>query len=339
MPLTRWPGASATTSRARAAACSACRGRPCRARSNDLNAASLPGIWPALLTPLDERLDIDHARFAAHARTLLAAGCGGVTPFGTTGEGPSFSVAERLAAVDALVDAGVPGKHILVSTSCAALPETLALTRHALAIGAWGVLMLPPFYLKGVSDRGIVDAYRWVIDGLADARLRVMLYHIPQVAGVGLSHAVIAELKRLYPQTIVGIKDSAGDRAHALALADAFMPGITVHVGHEPDLPALGRRGSTGAVSGLANFMPRTVHRLVAEPDAPATPADLQRIERLLAVLAGVSLIPALKAVMASCTGDPGWLRVRPPLVALDESACAALAQQLQPLGLDAARD
>lgn len=299
----------------------------------------LPGIWPALLTPLDATLGIDHDRFAAHARALLAAGCGGVTPFGTTGEGPSFSVAERIAAVDALVAGGVPGANILVSTSCAALPDTLALTRHALQIGAWGVLMLPPFFLKGVSDQGIVDAYAWVIDGAADPRLRVMLYHIPQVAGLGLSPAVIDELRRRYPQAIVGIKDSAGDRAHALALADAFMPGITVHVGHEPDLPALGRRGSTGAVSGLANFMPRTVRRLVLQPDDPATPAALARVERLLGVLGGYALIPALKGILAAAGGHAGWLRVRPPLVALDEPGFAALRAALAPLGLDPAHD
>ncbi|WP_127997339.1 dihydrodipicolinate synthase family protein [Piscinibacter defluvii] len=304
---------------------------------------SLPGIWPALLTPLQDDLSIDPLRFAAHARALLAAGCGGVTPFGTTGEGPSFSVAERIAAVDALVAGGVPGANILVSTSCAALPDTLALTRHALAVGAWGVLMLPPFFLKGVTDQGIVDAYAWVLDRSGDAgvdpRLRVMLYHIPQVAGLGLSHAVIAELLRHYPGSIVGIKDSAGDRAHALALADAFMPGLTVHVGHEPDLPALGRRGSTGAVSGLANFMPRTVRRLVLQPDDAQTPAALARIERLLRVLGGYALIPALKGVMAALHDDAAWLRVRAPLVGLDAAGLAALRTALAPLALDPAID
>lgn len=303
----------------------------------------LPGIWPALLTPLTAALDIDHAGFATHARALLDAGCGGVTPFGTTGEGPSFSVAERIGAVDALVAGGVPGGRILVSTSCAALPDTLALTRHALSIGAWGVLMLPPFFLKGVSDQGIVDAYAWVLDrtgdGAVDPRLRVMLYHIPQVAGLGLSHAVIAELLRRYPRNIVGIKDSAGDRAHSLALADAFMPGITVHVGHEPDLPALGRRGSTGAVSGLANFMPRSVRALVLQPDDPASAAALARVERLLDVLGGYALIPALKGIMAAAGGQADWLRVRPPLVALDAAAFAALRHALAPLALDPACD
>ena len=299
----------------------------------------LPGIWPALLTPLTERLDIDHAVFAAHAKALLEAGCGGVTPFGTTGEGTAFSVDERRAAVDALVAGGVPGSRILVSTSCAALPDTLALTKHALDIGAWGCLMLPPFYMKGVPDDGIVDAYRWVIERAADPRLKIMLYHIPQVAGIGLSTAVVQRLAALYPDTIVGIKDSQCELAHSLALADAVMPGLTVHVGNELDLPALGRRGSTGAVSGLANFMPRLVHRLVSQPDAPATPAERARVQALLATLGGYALVPALKAVMALLSGDNGWLHVRPPLVALTPDRLPTLRNQLAALNLGAADD
>ncbi len=300
---------------------------------------SLPGIWPALLTPLDAALNIDLKRFAAHARALVEGGCGGVTPFGTTGEGPSFSLNERRAAIDALVEGGVPGSRILVSTSCAALPETLALTRHALSVGAWGCLMLPPFFLKGVPDQGIVDAYRWVIDGAADPRLRIMLYHIPQVTGVGLSHAVIRELKRLYPDTIIGIKDSQCDRAHSIALADEFMASLTVHVGNEPDLPEMGRRGSTGAVSGLANFMPRHVHRMVSTPDAPGSAQDLARVQQLLAILGGYALMPALKGIMTILTGEKAWLRVRPPLVALTDEGLAALERQVRAFGIDTLRD
>ena len=301
--------------------------------------AALRGIWPALLTPLTSDLDVDRARFAAHARALLAAGCGGVTPFGTTGEGPSFTLAERIEAVDALVAGGVPAAQILVSVSCAALPDTLALTRHALALGAHGVLMMPPFFLKGVSDQGVIDAYRYVIDRTADPRLKLYLYHIPQVSGVALSHEVIATLHRLYPQTIVGIKDSGCERAASIALAQAFMPALTVYVGNEPDLPVLSRRGSTGAVSGLANFMPRVVHRLVAQPDAPGTSHDLARIERLLALLGGYALTPALKGIMAVETGERAWLAVRPPLVALDSNAFAALERDIRAFGLDSDTD
>jgi 4-hydroxy-tetrahydrodipicolinate synthase len=301
--------------------------------------AALCGIWPALLTPLTAKLAIDHARLAAHCRTLIAAGCGGVTPFGTTGEGPSFSLAERRRAVDALVDRGVPPARILVSVSCAALPETLALTKHALAIGAHGCLMMPPFFLKGVSDQGVVDAYRYVIDGASDPRLKLYLYHIPQVSGVPLSREVIATLVRLYPKTIVGIKDSGCVRADSLALAAAFMPPLTVYVGNEPDLPELGRRGSTGAVSGLANFIPRLVHRLVTTPDAPQTARDLERVKALLGWLGGYSLTPAMKGIMAALTGERGWLRVRPPLVALTDDAFAALERELRKFAIDPMTD
>jgi 4-hydroxy-tetrahydrodipicolinate synthase len=300
---------------------------------------SFSGIWPALLTPLDERLDIDIAAFAAHARALLEAGCTGVTPFGTTGEGPSFSVAERMAAVEGLIERGVPAQRILVSSSCAALPEAVALTRHAVEAGAFGCLLLPPFFLKGVPDQGVIDAYRWVIDKVADPRLRVVLYHIPQVAGVGLSHHVIRTLKSLYPETIVGLKDSGCQLSHSLEFAAAFMPSLQVWVGNEPDLPEMGRRGTAGAVSGLANFIPRLVKRLVTEPDTPRTAADLERVKKLLAWLGGYALTPALKGIMAARTGDRSWLRVRPPLVALGDEAYGRLEQELRAHSLDPAND
>lgn len=223
--------------------------------------------------------------------------------------------------------------------SCAALPETLELTRHALASGAHGCLMMPPFFLKNVPDQGVIDAYRYVIDGAADPRLRLYLYHIPQVSGVALSHDVIRTLTRLYPQAIAGIKDSGCELPDSLALARAFMPGLTVYVGNEPDLPELGRRGSPGAVSGLANFAPRLVHRLVAQPDAPGTARDLARVNELLALLGGYSLTPALKGIMAALTGEPGWLRVRPPLVALTPASFAALERDLRALAIDPATD
>lgn len=296
------------------------------------------GIWPALLTPLDARLNIDHAKMAAHALALIDQGCGGVTAFGTTGEGPSFSMQERREAIDQLVARGVPAERIIVSTSCAALPETLALTRHAIDKGVHGCLMLPPFFFKGVSDEGVIACYSQVMDALPASGWRMYLYHIPQVVGVGLSHEVVRTLLARYPQVIVGIKDSAGDRTHSVGLAQAFMPGITVYVGNEPDLPTLGALGSTGAISGLANFLPRTVRRMVKEHDGPNIAQDIQTIARVLDTVRPYSLMPALKGIMASVSNDPDWLRVRAPLVALTPQALNGLHNAWQALNIDAAQ-
>jgi 4-hydroxy-tetrahydrodipicolinate synthase len=296
---------------------------------------SFRGIWPALLTPLTASLDIDHAKFAAHCKALIASGCPGVTAFGTTGEGPSFSLAERKEAIDQLIKNGIPAKQIMVSTSCAALPETLELTRHAVKAGVHGCLMLPPFFLKGVSDQGIIDSYRYVIDGMTGTPFKLYLYHIPQVTGVPLSHHVIATLKKQYPDTIVGIKDSACNTEHSVGLANAFMKDMTVYVGFEPDLPEMGKRGSTGAISGVANFMPRLVKRLVTEPGAAATLAERERVVKLIGLLGDYSLMPALKGIMAILSGDKEWLRVRAPLVALTDAEYKALEKSIAAFGID----
>ena len=297
------------------------------------------GIWPALLTPLTDKLDIDIPAFAAHCKSLLAAGCTGLTPFGTTGEGPSFSVAERIAAVDGLIAAGIPPGRLLVSTSCAALPDTIALTRHATQAGCFGVLLLPPFFLKGVPDQGIIDAYAQVIDQVADARLRVVLYHIPQISGVPLSHHVIETLMKRFPTTIIGIKDSGCQREWSLGLAKAFMPPLQVWVGNEPDLQVMAGQGTLGAVSGVANIAPRLVHRLVTSATAPQAATDLARTQELLKILVGYGLTPAFKGIMASMTGNPGWRRVRAPLVALTDTEYAKLNAQIKVFALDAAKD
>lgn len=312
---------------------------------NSANPAAFRGIWPALLTPLNADLSIDHAKLAAHCKSLIARGCPGVTPFGTTGEGPSFSMAERKEAIDQLIKNGIPAAQIMVSTSCAALPETLELTRHAVNAGVHGCLMLPPFFLKGVSNQGVIDSYRYVIDGMGSdlPKLKLYLYHIPQVSGVSLSHHVIATLKKMYPNTILGIKDSACNTAHSVGLAEAFMKDLTlnmtVYVGFEPDLPEIGRRGSTGAISGLANFMPRVVHRLVTQPDAATTPAERERVVKLIGLLDGYSLMPALKGIMAILSGDETWLRVRAPLVALTPDQLKALEKTIHAFGIDTKSD
>ena len=297
------------------------------------------GLWPALLTPLHANGEVHHERLAGHAQRLLAAGCAGVTLFGTTGEGPSFAQDERRAALQAMVAAGIPARQILVHTSCAALPETVALTRHAVGLGVHGCLVLPPFFLKGVPDAGVLDVYTRLIDQVADARLRLVLYHIPQVSGVGLAHGVIAELLRRYPGTVIGLKDSGCQREASVAYAQAFMPALQVWVGNEPDVPELARLGGQGAVSGVANMLPRLVHRLFSVSDPVQVQADLDRVRAFLALIGGYGMTAAFKGVMAVLDDEPGWLPVRAPLRALSDAEFARLRQQLKDFALDRTRD
>ena len=200
--------------------------------------STIHGVWCATLTPLDDRGAVDHGRLAAHVGRLFDAGIDGIVPFGTTGEGQSFGVGERKDGLEALIAAGIAPDRILAATGCVALPETIDLTRHAIARGCAGALVLPPFFWKRVTDDGLHASYAALIEGVADARLRLYLYHIPQVTAVPIAAAVVARLRAAYPGVVVGLKDSAGDLDHSLAMLSRF-PDLAVFAGHEPHLQSM----------------------------------------------------------------------------------------------------
>lgn len=291
---------------------------------------SVRGLWCALLTPLDASGKVDYVRFGRHARSLLDRGVDGVAPFGTTGEGQSFSIAERLGGVDALLAAGIPSSRMVAATGCAALPDTVQLSRHAVAAGCAACLVLPPFFWKAPADEGLFRWYAELIEAVADPRLRVILYHIPQVTAVPLSVDLVARLAEAFPGVVVGIKDSAGDWANSAALLER-VPQLGVMVGHEPHLPRLMRAGGAGTICGVANVYPSLVRALLSPT---VTTADEDAIASFLEISFRQPLLPAFKAMLAAQTADPGWWPVRSPLVGLEAAERERLLAALRAAAL-----
>src|SRR5512138_3266702 len=212
------------------------------------------GLLAPVLTPFHADLSPDARRLARHARWLLAHGCAGLAPFGTTSEANSLSVAERESLLDALLEEGIPADRLVPGTGSSALPDAVRLTAQAVRRGCAGVLALPPFYYKAVSEDGLFRFFAEVIERVGDARLRVYLYHIPPVAQVGFSLALVERLLRAYPRTVAGMKDSSGDYANTKAILDRFAKhGFDVFVGSERFLLAGMRGGGAGCISATAN--------------------------------------------------------------------------------------
>jgi len=161
-----------------------------------------------------------------------------------------MSVAEKRALLDALLAAGLPPARLMPGTGCCAIPDSIELTRRAVEAGAGGVLMLPPFYYKGVSEEGLYRAFASVIDAVADERLRVYLYHIPPVSNVPIPRGVVARLLKAYPGIVAGMKDSGGDWKHTQAMIEEFGPqGFDVFAGSETFLLADLRAGGPGCIT------------------------------------------------------------------------------------------
>jgi 4-hydroxy-tetrahydrodipicolinate synthase len=270
----------------------------------------------ATVTPLREDGAADGPRLAAHGRRLLASGCDGLVLLGTSGEGPSFSAEEREAILDGLLDSGIAAQSVIVATGCAALPDSLRLTRHALSRGCNRILMMPPFFFRQMDDEGLFAAFARVIEGCGDEALSLYLYNIPSMSGATLAYPLIDRLRARYPGTIAGVKDSSADWRYTAGLLERFAD-LAVYVGHESDLPRAVAAGARGAMSGLGNAFPRLLRMLL---DAAGTPEgdDLtRRVEILVETLLRYPLVPAIKALTAEAAGDAGFRAVRPALRAL----------------------
>ena len=286
------------------------------------------GVLAASLTPMKPDLSIDHDRLIAHCSWLLSNGCDAVAFMGTTGEANSFSIDERMHALDALAAANIPMDALIIGTGCCAFPDTLTLTRHALEHGVAGVLLLPPFYYKGVSDEGLLASCDTVIQKTGDDRLQVYLYHFPYMSQVPFSDAVIEKLLNRYPNTIAGIKDSTGDWEHISHLIESF-PALRVFAGTERYLLDTLRAGGAGCIAASVNVtapLAAEVKRTFKEDRGLALQETLTTAR--LAIQSR-PMIPALKGVMARLTSDSGWDPIRPPLMPLPEAEIDSLLDEL----------
>jgi 4-hydroxy-tetrahydrodipicolinate synthase len=296
------------------------------------------GVWCAVLTPFDAAGLTDSARLARHVRRILAAGVDGIALFGTTGEGQSLSLKERREGLDALLAAGIAPSRIVAATGCASLPETIALTRHAVESNCAGALVLPPFFFKAVTDEGVFASYARLIDGVGDARLPLYLYHIPQVSGVAISSSVIERLAIDYPGVLMGVKDSECNLDHTRRLLSRF-GDLAIFVGFEPHLPAALAAGGAGTICGIANLFPRLLRRLHDNALTADYHDDLKRVEAFIAALERYPLFAAFKALQAELTDDDGWAALRPPLVVLNSEARRAWLADVAASGVVVERD
>jgi 4-hydroxy-tetrahydrodipicolinate synthase len=330
------------------------------------------GVLAPVVTPFKADLAPDHERFIAHCKWLLSQNCG-LAVFGTNSEANSLSMEERAMLLDELVAAGVDPSRMMPGTGCCSIMETVKLTKQAVGNGCAGVLMLPPFYYKDVSEDGLYRYFSEVVQRVGDARLKIYLYHIPPVAVVGITTGLVERLLAAYPNAIAGMKDSSGDWNNTKTFLDAFTetarPARTagaartcfdVFVGSDSFLLANMQNGGVGTISATANVNPGAIYKLYAacteksksesresELDPPSSRGrgttarlDLEGLQAKLNVVREVfssrkfpSMIAALKQAIAIYADDPAWRTVRPPLVEFTPEQANTLAAELKAIG------
>ena len=296
----------------------------------------IKGLIAPILTPFDNQLAVDQEKFNALAQRLLSNGCAGLAPFGTTGEALSVGSEERKVALEGLIKSGVDPAVLIPGTGLCNLLDTAELCRHALQLGCAGVMTLPPFYYKGMSDQGLYDYFVRLIETINDKRLKIHLYHIPQVSGVGLSIALVARLHNEFSEVVVGIKDSSGDWENTKALLG--IDGLIVYPGAElPVIEAI-RLGAPGCISATANLNSARIAEVISLCHAGEWEVAAAKHESVCGIrklFQEYAPIPAQKALLARQSGQPSWGNLRPPFQPIATERVDALAESLdQQFGL-----
>ncbi|MBK6768389.1 MAG: dihydrodipicolinate synthase family protein [Ardenticatenales bacterium] len=325
----------------------------------------LRGVLAALPTPFDAAGALAPAAVGPLLDLAAGSGCHGALLAGSTGEGPSLTLDERIALVAAAarwraarpIDA--PPFLILCGTGHPAWPDAAHATAAAVAAGADAAVVVPPYYFKGVDDGGLIDWYRRVVDGAGDRlaqgaaaprsgsdssdgiegpripRPRILLYDIPRHTGVPIPNAVLRALVDGYGPhgPIVGLKDSTADRDATLHRIRA-LPELAIFTGTDSHLSEVLAAGGAGAITALASVRGDLLRRVWA---SAMTAADDPRTAQAALDAARDALdarpaVAALKAALALRLGGDTW-HARPPLVDLPAADGRAFSQALAQIG------
>ncbi|MES2586060.1 MAG: dihydrodipicolinate synthase family protein [Pseudomonadota bacterium] len=295
-----------------------------------LHPSTLPAVLSPVLTPFKEDGSPDAQKLLKQCQWLEANGVGQAI-FGTNSEANSMSAPQKMGTLTALIEGGLNPAHMMPGTGATSIDATVNMTRHAVQHKCAGVLMLPPFYYKDVTDDGLFAYFSEVIQKVGDAGLQIYIYNIPPVTKINLSLSLLERLAKEYPKTVVGMKDSSGDWAYTESVIKLLAPsGFRVYAGSEVFLMRALRAGGVGCISATANVNPRAIAELAAhwrESDADQRQAGLDQVR---SIFAQYQMIAGMKTAVAHYSKDSEWLRVRPPLMQLSADQQKKLLGELE---------
>jgi len=280
----------------------------------------MTGVMTPILTPFNDDLSFAADLYVSHARWLLDNGIHYISPFGTTGEALSMTVEERLFAVDTLVENGIDPAQMMPGTGLCNLEDTVTLTRHAVKLGCKAVMTLPPFFYKNASDDGLFSYFARLVETVNMPELRICMYHIPPLAGIGFTPSLAARLATDFADIFIAYKDSSGDFENTKAVIEAA-PSVAVFPGSEHFLKEGLEQGGSGCISATCNVNPLAI-REVYDVATGAKPGDLEKMNSDMVQfrkrVEGYAPIPAMKGLLAVKRADPRWRNVRQPFLPAD---------------------
>jgi 4-hydroxy-tetrahydrodipicolinate synthase len=285
------------------------------------------GVYPASVTPLDDKGRIDMAGMAKLLARFEAHGCKGAVLAGTNGEGPSLSAVEKR---DLIRDAQ-PLKgtlDLILGIATPSWDEAIWLAKRGQEFGAVAGLVMAPSYFRAVSSQAIVDWFLFVLD---KSPLPLLIYNFPKMTGVTISAEMMHSLAQ-HPN-MAGCKDSSGEPENILGYKQAMTRSDQcLYVGNEALLIQALKVGWTGTISGASNVLSKWLCQIVDEWTRGDIESAETKFELILPLIESVRTNPQ-PATHKLCLHALGVLPrpdVRLPLSPADKPAADALLEQIR---------
>ncbi len=282
----------------------------------------ISGVYSAALTPIKQDLSINQDLYLRHCQYLMRQGHDGLAIFGTTGEANSFSPKERKENLEFLLSHKIDPKVLIPGTGSSSLNEAIDMTKHAANYKVKAVLLLPPFYYKNVSDEGIINYYRHIIEKVGENSMQYLLYHIPQNSYVPISFKTIEILLKFYPKNIIGLKDSSGDSERMMKMVKYFN-NFAVFCGHDSLALNVVKRGGAGAITAGTNICGKLLNFIIKNYKKENEIKNFLELQKLLKqirqVITSHEPISLMKAYFSIVDNIPEWNNVLPPLKKIND--------------------
>ncbi len=272
----------------------------------------LRGVYAAVVTPYDENGQLDEQAFVSLLQHLTARGMHGVLVAGTTGEGPSLTIAERIRLF-VQVHQAHDNLRLLAGTGAASLQDSIQLSRAAFDQGASGIVVIPPFFYLEPSEEGLFCFYQSLIQAAVPSDGAVLLYHNPFVSAPPITHTLIARLLDAFPNQLAGIKDSSGNWDYTQTLL-RDIPNLQVLLGSDKIMAQGLEAGAAGGITALAGVFPDLLRGVFdAHSDDDDLDSSQQRLSTAHQKFDGLPRIQAYKWLLRAGNLIPA-AQIRPPL-------------------------
>ena len=280
------------------------------------------GLMPAMVTPFDEREEVDLQATEAVVERLIEAGVDGIVALGSNGEFSHLTSEERKRFAEEVAKIVAGRTTLVIGVGASGTKEAVELARHAERVDTDGVIVVPPYYWK-VGEEALFKHFATVAESVD---IPVLIYNFPMLTGIDLSPGLVARVATECP-SVAGLKDTVGEYSHivnVLQEVKPVRPDFSVLAGFEDHiLPAL-LAGADGAISGLSNVAPELFVSLVRSAGAGDLQKAAQLHRRVLSLMAlGEHSDPPIGAIKLAMNqlGVPLSITVRgPALPAPDEA-------------------